>query len=469
MIGYINTYRLLFMLVALVAGNFAFGQDLFFNQGAYLHLGSNAFIKVDGNARFAADSSVHMDGEIKLSGNLYYGDFTPFVNGANVVFIDSNLQVIDGDASMKFQNLTLEKTGGNLQLQTDIEIINQLILSTGLLDIENHDIHLDSTGTILNESDSNYIYGDAGKIISYKILNNPLNENIGNIGVEITSTENLGLTTITRSHASTSLGGNPSIFRSYEITSDSTFTDVDLNFHFVNNEDQLNSLSPTSLKIFFWDTVWTEMTATLSPSNNSLQVADRNKFGFFTFGAGGLLPVEFLSFEAYLNENNQVDLIWTTATEINNDYFTIQRSENGFEFEDLGILKGAGNSTAILNYTFEDVKPMQGVNYYRIMQTDYDGNFDYSAIRSVAFFEKAEIVVFPNPIQDNNICVMGLRENAKMIIYDVQGGIKFMQEIASTDVYQKNYVNIQNLQPGMYYYNLSNSLGSIKKGNLVKL
>lgn len=113
------------------------------------------------------------------------------------------------------------------------------------------------------------------------------------------------------------------------------------------------------------------------------------------------LPVEFTKFIARLTDNKSVKLIWATASELNNDFFSIEKSINGLSFSEIGRKKGAGTSSSEKNYEFSDDAPSKGVSYYRIKQTDFDGNFDYSDVVAVSFEKKSDgscvLKVFPNP------------------------------------------------------------------------
>ena len=113
------------------------------------------------------------------------------------------------------------------------------------------------------------------------------------------------------------------------------------------------------------------------------------------------LPVELTRFSAFPLEKT-VQLQWQTATEINNDFFIIEHSSNGKEFKEIGIVKGAGTSSTSVNYDFLHETPVEGTNYYRLLQTDYDGKGTYSPIESV-FIDGTESkwTVRPNPIQGN--------------------------------------------------------------------
>jgi hypothetical protein len=107
-------------------------------------------------------------------------------------------------------------------------------------------------------------------------------------------------------------------------------------------------------------------------------------YGPFTIGLipPSGLPIELVQFDGNC-ENGIVNLKWETASEQNNDYFTIERSDDGNVFSPIGNVHGAGNSTQLLQYAFKDENPKSEVNYYRIKQTDFNGLFSYSRIIAV--------------------------------------------------------------------------------------
>lgn len=106
------------------------------------------------------------------------------------------------------------------------------------------------------------------------------------------------------------------------------------------------------------------------------------------------LPVELISFEAHLN-NRQVDLFWQTATEHNNDYFSVERSHDGTSWETIENLQGAGNSSSLLSYQTYDFYPYRGIGYYRLKQVDYDGKTTFSEIQRV--YKTDDLLILPNP------------------------------------------------------------------------
>lgn len=122
----------------------------------------------------------------------------------------------------------------------------------------------------------------------------------------------------------------------------------------------------------------------------------------FGFGGGGALPIELLSFDASTNESNEVVIDWSTASQIINDYFTIQRSQDGYEWEDVTQIPGCGNCNTQIDYQYIDRSPYIGVSYYRLMQTDYDGNFEIFPPKSVTVKNEQTIGLHikPNPAID---------------------------------------------------------------------
>lgn len=113
-----------------------------------------------------------------------------------------------------------------------------------------------------------------------------------------------------------------------------------------------------------------------------------------------LLPVELMKFESQILSNNDIFISWTTATERDNDYFTVHRSLNGFDWIDLETIKGAGNSDSPVEYAHIDYNVPAGMYYYRLKQTDFDGTASFSEIISTNIVGKdTPPVVYPNPIR----------------------------------------------------------------------
>ncbi len=101
------------------------------------------------------------------------------------------------------------------------------------------------------------------------------------------------------------------------------------------------------------------------------------------------LPIELYSFNSKVHPEH-IELNWTTATEINNDFFTLERSSDLYTWEIVGFVQGAGTTSEKRHYSLNDYNPLDGVTYYRLKQTDFDGKFEYFGPLSVMYLPGAE-------------------------------------------------------------------------------
>lgn len=151
----------------------------------------------------------------------------------------------------------------------------------------------------------------------------------------------------------------------------------------------------------------------------NLQNGDR-----FTLGNTDLsspLPIELISFTAQPRAS-EIELKWSTASEQNNDFFTIQRSQDAEQWEEVRTIQGAGTKSDRTDYETTDDFPYPGVSYYRLKQTDFDGQFSFSQVRRVDVSRFEFVKVYPNPSSEAFNIVAGLElqpENVKL--YDIMG------------------------------------------------
>lgn len=118
-----------------------------------------------------------------------------------------------------------------------------------------------------------------------------------------------------------------------------------------------------------------------------------------------VLPIKLVSFTASV-KSNYVDLEWITASELNNDFFTIEKSIDGREFITVSKHNGAGNSQNLLRYAAKDYSPYSGTSYYRLKQTDFDGKFSYSPPVAVKMHSPEGFQLIPNPSNGHNVVVV---------------------------------------------------------------
>lgn len=202
----------------------------------------------------------------------------------------------------------------------------------------------------------------------------------------------------------------------------------------------------TSLVVARWDgTTWRDDLGTVTGSlvSGSVQTSGAvssfiasNPFTLASTNSANPLPIELLSFNARLNENKEVDLYWSTASEINNDFFTIQKSLNGINWEDVLMVDGAGNSSSTLNYVERDIAPYLGLSYYRLSQTDFDGTTTYFNLVPINLSADGSIgiVIYPNPALENETIFIDIPDligsEAEISIYDLTGKKVFTEEIS---------------------------------------
>ncbi|MBS1915822.1 MAG: T9SS type A sorting domain-containing protein [Bacteroidetes bacterium] len=166
------------------------------------------------------------------------------------------------------------------------------------------------------------------------------------------------------------------------------------------------------------------------------------------------LPVSFTSF-SLVPANNAVQINWSTASETNNNFFTVQRSQNQTDWTNIATVEGKVNSITNVGYSVVDNNPPEGILYYRIMQTDINGKTTYSEIRQTRFTPVFnDVAVFPNPAKDIvNIQGDNLK-NAQISLYNGLG-----QTIIPVSVLQDNHatINVSRLTKGIYYIRIQNN------------
>lgn len=179
-----------------------------------------------------------------------------------------------------------------------------------------------------------------------------------------------------------------------------------------------------------------------------------------------VLPVELSSFKAEVYGDGKVLVSWETSTEIDNDYFIIEQSDNGISWSEMGRVNGIENSQGPNSYELTDPNPLVGVSYYRLSQVDINGRTEYLGVRSLQVVKKSdnEWRLYPNParselyveyssdLSESNIEVfsaMGKKVDVNLSI------IKLNQSTSAIDVSQ--------LLPGLYYVRINATIQTFVK------
>ncbi len=165
-----------------------------------------------------------------------------------------------------------------------------------------------------------------------------------------------------------------------------------------------------------------------------------------------LLPVTWLSFSAKKTLNNAVELNWSTASEINNHHFDVQRSRDGINYETVGTVAASNMVSAEQHYKFNDNFPIKGTNYYRIKQVDLDGRYTYSATQKINMDAVARLwKLYPNPTHD----ITAIYTNAsitslQVIVTDLSGKVVYRTTVSNTSAGQRVEIPVQQFGKGVY-------------------
>ncbi|MBI2270645.1 MAG: T9SS type A sorting domain-containing protein [Bacteroidetes bacterium] len=389
----------------------------------------------------------------------------------NIAASTANVTCTNGSANMSFYDLKLSNIWGTIVAATltgDVRVSNVLSLTKGNINLNSHTLYLTNnstgactrtTGYIKSETTDNaskinwnvggttgsYIYPFATATGTYIPLTFQLTAGTaGNVAVSTypTASNNTpyptapdNVTNLLKSGADNSTNA---IDRFWQIdksgpsgtaTISYTYNQAEVTGGVAGNEGLLQAQRYNTSNNL-WDAALPGQTA--DGTTNVVTEPGITQFSPRTLAlSSSPLPIELLSFTARKNDD-RVDLVWVTATEANNDYFTIERSANNLHFEQLATIKGAGNSTAVKEYLAEDKQPLSGVSYYKLKQTDFDGKYKYSPTVAVQISKDFIEQLFPNPT--TGTFMLRLNEKKEKTILVV------VLDIIGTEIYSSSVI-----------------------------
>lgn len=187
------------------------------------------------------------------------------------------------------------------------------------------------------------------------------------------------------------------------------------------------------------------------------------------------LPVELISFKATKTSADQVQVLWSTATEKNNDFFQLERSQDGVNYMEIKRVSGAGNCSSPRNYVFVDKEPQPGINYYRLTQTDFNGT---SEVFNPVAVDMGKIMctsvkskVISNPFINNFSVVFNADESiyAQAILLSLNGHVVFKENIQIEDGRNEyQFTKGDELKPGAYILKIQSESKVIVSEKVVK-
>lgn len=222
---------------------------------------------------------------------------------------------------------------------------------------------------------------------------------------------------------------------------------------------RLNSLTATNLNVFIEE----------DTTNDSEVWHVDETINYFVLNGGAdqgvflpiLLPVELLEFDAIVTTKRSVLLNWTTLSEYENDYFEIRRSTDLENWEFVASVDGFGNGSELTTYTAEDLNPVLGLSYYKLIQVDIDGVSSDEGTRSVVLSpeQNGELVIYPNP-SSSIVKITGPKsELESMKVIDVQGHEIKLEYISTGE--QNVTIDISMLDSGIYLLHTTNAIYKI--------
>lgn len=171
-----------------------------------------------------------------------------------------------------------------------------------------------------------------------------------------------------------------------------------------------------------------------------------------------VLKIELDYFKAIPASSNVI-ISWQTATETNNEYFTIEKSTDGINFHAIKTIAGAGNSSTPISYTFTDIYPNFGVSYYRLKQTDYNGDFEIFDPVAVSFLSNTEFKVGPNPTTNYLQIASPTEMNGSFKLISQSGAVVYESELEGTH----QTIDVSNIIRGNYLVVYATQAGIITK------
>ena len=495
------------LVVAFLVPTLASAQ-LLTNEGAAITVQSGAQLTVQGEVLNEAGGAIGNSGTIDLSGHWTNNSGNDcFGASEGTVILNGAGQEIRGSSYTQFNHLQL--VGGDVTLMQDAYVGGGVVTTrTGVLALGNADLLLNSRVLGVTNADPTGITRTTGMLISetgpvpgygrvewfigshapavytvpfgnattsdYLPLDvNLLAGGVGSSGWFTFATyptdpfalpNNRPLPTGLSSF--TDLGGTENaqnvVDRFWIMDTEEYATEPTASFTFTYRDSEWNTGTNTivepSLQAQRWDGVWSNPPmGIVNPTANSVSTPAVNLFAqVWALVQGSTpLPVELLAFDA-VPLGDEVRCTWVTASELNSDHFTVERSIDGVLFTDIGVMDAAGFSQQTLDYGFVDAAPLSGLSYYRLRQTDFDGTEAWSVVVSVRFEAPGDdLAIYPNPTTDELFIAGVLHGDERVTVIDAMG-----RTIADLGLLRYGRVDVSALATGGYSLQVISAAGA---------
>jgi hypothetical protein len=410
------------------------------------------------------------DGGVKTLGGAVTVNGTLRIMGAASLALGGNPLTYGPSATLQYGALgqTTPQTTTDLEFPAIGGPVNLTVYNSG--DVTLHaprtlsgTVTLTNGNLALNGQSLNYatIIGTGGTLSETAALTAPAAANVGSLGALITSGADLGSTIVKRGYDAQTGNSNNGILRWYEITP-TTNTGLNATLVFPYTEGaELNGIAEADLRLFKSidnGTTWTLAGGTVDQGANTVTLTGIDGFSRWTLGSVSTpLPVELTSFSAK-GTRAGIELRWSTATELNNIGFEIQRKSAEMAWSVVTFVKGAGTCNIPKEYSFVDYLAATGEYTYRLKQCDNNGSFKYSAETHVSIAVPKVLSLsenYPNPFNPttNIEFTFPQQGRASLAVYNTLGqqvAVLFNNDVEAGKIYRATF-DASSLSSGMYF------------------
>jgi hypothetical protein len=168
------------------------------------------------------------------------------------------------------------------------------------------------------------------------------------------------------------------------------------------------------------------------------------------------LPIALVDFKCNLIDHKNIELKWITASESNSQYFSVERSANGIDYETVGYVNAAGNSLNTIYYSYTDKNALNDISYYRLKSVDFDGSYKYSDICSVVNQTgELSISVYPNPTNNSVTVDFKNADNVRSTDFSIMDVTGKRMTVSAIQLNNKYILDLSSLQSGLYFIELN--------------
>lgn len=435
-------------------------------------LGKETFY-IGGDLTVASGASLSSGQKYAVSDNL------SSYNNSWLIFLGTNAQTVNGPGTIDLSNVAIQKSGSlnAVTLNRNLDVTLTLQFDAGLFVVGSYTLTNgtgSAMGTQVGGSSASYVVTDGTGVYkrtqlatstSHTFPIGPSTSAYNPAMINYTGTvDNFSMRVCPHVLVSGTTGAQYSggvVDRTWHITEGTAGgTNASLTLQWNSGEEL--SFTRSNCYVTHYASPWDTYSAAAASGSDPYTQTRTGLTSFSPYAVRNatlILPVELINFNATPKGKN-VEINWTTASETNNDYFSVERSKDGIEFSNIDIVPGAGNSNKILNYKSIDNSPLSEYSYYRLKQVDFDGLFAYSKIVPVYFGETATFGYSNFVVGNENIKFYVSNESIgpfKVQIIDMTGTVIYHNEYTETGENISVEIPTSNFGAGIYCLVLSNN------------